>query len=356
MNQTTKLRNMTSIYLSCGDKMLLLYRQGGRVVNNVWVSSAGGHFEESELNDPETCVLRELEEELSITEDMLEGLQLRYVTLRRIKGEIRQNYYYFAELPGGTEMSLSSDEGELKWVSMPDMLQLEMPFTAKCMLEHYLEIGREKDIIYGGIADGTKVVFTEMPDFGAYPTRTEAEKILQEAEGCNPGPWGNHSRIAASCAEKIALLCDDMDSEKAYVVGLLHDIGRKFGVKHLGHVYDGYHYMRDLGYGDVARICLTHSFSITDLSCYIGNRDIPTEQQEEINTLLHSTTYDDYDLLIQLCDALAGAEGVLDMEERMADVKRRYGSYPQEKWERNLYLRKYFEEKTGRDLYEIVRQ
>lgn len=189
----------------------------------------------------------------------------------------------------------------------------------------------------------------------AYPTRVEAEKLLREAESCNPGPWGNHSRIAASCAEKIAALCDDMDSEKAYVVGLLHDIGRKFGVKHLGHVYDGYHYMRDLGYGDAARICLTHSFSIPDLSCYIGNRDISPEQQQEINDLLHATKFDDYDLLIQLCDALAGAEGVLDMEERMAGVKRRYGSYPQEKWERNLYLREYFEKKTGRDLYEIVR-
>lgn len=32
-------------------------------------------------------------------------------------------------------------------------------------------------------------------------------------------------------------------------------------------------------------------------------------------------------------EALAGAEGVLDIEERMADVKRRYGVYPQEKWE-----------------------
>lgn len=165
MNQTIKLRNMTSIYLSCDDKMLLLYRQGGRVVNNVWVSSAGGHFEENELNNPEACVLRELEEELSITKDMIKDLRLRYVTLRRTKGEIRQNYYFFAELPDGMEMNLSSDEGELKWVLMEDMLQLEMPFTAKCMLGHYLEFGRKTDIIYGGVADGVKVVFTELPDF-----------------------------------------------------------------------------------------------------------------------------------------------------------------------------------------------
>lgn len=40
------LRNMASIYISKGDKMLLLYRQGSSVGNDVWVGSAGGHFEE----------------------------------------------------------------------------------------------------------------------------------------------------------------------------------------------------------------------------------------------------------------------------------------------------------------------
>ena len=53
---------MTGIYLSCTGQMLLLYRQGGRVVNDRWVASAGGHFEKDELNDPKACVLRELKE------------------------------------------------------------------------------------------------------------------------------------------------------------------------------------------------------------------------------------------------------------------------------------------------------
>ena len=43
------------------------------------------------------------------------------------------------------------------------------------------------------------------------PTREEAEKLLKEAEECNPGPWGNHSRVVAHCAERIAEECGDID-------------------------------------------------------------------------------------------------------------------------------------------------
>ena len=46
---TAKLRNMTSLYIFKGDKALLLYRQGSRVVNDMWIGSAGGHFEPEEL-------------------------------------------------------------------------------------------------------------------------------------------------------------------------------------------------------------------------------------------------------------------------------------------------------------------
>ncbi len=35
-----KLRNMTSVYLTRGSKILLLYREGSRVANHVWIGSA----------------------------------------------------------------------------------------------------------------------------------------------------------------------------------------------------------------------------------------------------------------------------------------------------------------------------
>lgn len=142
-----------------------------------------------------------------------------------------------------------------------------------------------------------------------------------------------------------------MDAEKAYVLGLLHDIGRKFGVRHLGHVSDGYRFMMSLGYDDAAKICLTHSFNNHTVDEYIGKLDVSEEEMEMIKTELARTVYDDYDRLIQLCDSLAGAEGVLDIEDRMNDVKKRYGSYPQDKWDSNMRLKRYFEEKMKKDIY-----
>jgi len=186
------------------------------------------------------------------------------------------------------------------------------------------------------------------------PSREEAERIIKEAEAINPGPWGDHCRVAAHCAESIAARCEGMNPDKAYVIGLLHDIGRRFGGRHLGHVADGFSYMMSLGYDEVARICLTHSFNNQSMDGYIGKIDTTEEELALIQTELAKITMDDYDRLIQLCDSLAGAEGVLDMEERMGDVKCRYGYYPEDKWNINLALKKLFEDRMNADLYVVV--
>lgn len=160
-----KLRNMTSIYITKGDEMLLLFRQCGRVVSDTWVGSAGGHFEENELNDPRACVLRELKEELGISESGIRNLLLRYVTLRRMKGEIRQNYYFFAELDNEVGDYIVSTEGISRWFTFSELSALEMPYTAKFVVEHYLRIGRRTNDMYVGVADGKRVDFTELPEY-----------------------------------------------------------------------------------------------------------------------------------------------------------------------------------------------
>lgn len=159
-----KLRNMTAIYLLKGERVLLLYRQGGRVVNNVWTGSAGGHFEPDELNDAKACVLRELKEELGLLPEDLEGLVLRYVTLRYTKGEIRQNYYFFAELKDSIDENLVSNEGECRWFSMDEISSLEMPFTAKYVIEHFGKTGRFTATLYTGVTHSEGVEFVELPE------------------------------------------------------------------------------------------------------------------------------------------------------------------------------------------------
>lgn len=188
------------------------------------------------------------------------------------------------------------------------------------------------------------------------PSKAYAEQLLHEAELCNPGPWGKHSRTAAHCAQKIAIHCVGLDSDKAYILGLLHDIGRRFGVRHLGHVSDGYRYMMSLGFDEAARICLTHSFNNHNVAEYIGKFDTLPEEYQLICEELANIQFDDYDRLIQLCDALAGNGCVLDIEERMMDVKVRYGFYPMAKWNQNLWLKSYFETKMGMDVYSACDQ
>jgi len=88
-----------------------------------------------------------------------------------------------------------------------------------------------------------------------FPSRETAEALLEEALPHNPGPWGDHSRTAAHCAECIA----------------------------------------------------------------------------------------------------KASHGVLGIEERMLDVKRRYGAYPQHKWDINVALKAHFEQLCGgRSIYEVV--
>lgn len=159
-----ELCNLTSIYISSKQKILMLYRIGSRVVEPSWCG-IGGHFEKAELNDARACVLRELYEEIKIPESALENLSLRYITLRLKKGEVRQNYFFFADLKPDFDVDLLCDEGKPEWVSYKDVLKKEMPYTAKYVLRHYIETGKNTTSIYGGIATNTAVQFIELKEF-----------------------------------------------------------------------------------------------------------------------------------------------------------------------------------------------
>ena len=159
---TGKLRKMASVYLRKGDNLLLLYRQGASIVSNMWIGSAGGHFENDELNDARACMLRELKEELQINEESLHNISLRYITLRYTDGEIRHNYYFFADLSDDVIHLPESCEGKTQWFNMEELSSIVMPFTARFVIDHYLTTGQFNDALYGGIADQHQVHFHKL--------------------------------------------------------------------------------------------------------------------------------------------------------------------------------------------------
>lgn len=157
------LRNMTSLFFVEEDGLWCLFRRGSRVANNKYVGACGGHFEESELSSPEACVLREMEEELGLPSSRISDLNLRYVTIRYMGHEIRQNYYFFARLTG--DRHLSSTEGDLCFFTWKQLEHIDMPVSARHMMDHYLRVGRFDENRYAGITEPGGSRFVKLQHF-----------------------------------------------------------------------------------------------------------------------------------------------------------------------------------------------
>lgn len=163
-NPAHDLRSMTALYIIRGNELLLLYRIGSRVVGNSYTGTAGGHMEPDEVSSARACILRELQEETGLTSQDIEGLTLRYVTLRLKNGEIRQNYYFFASLKDDNR-TVVSNEGRLEWHPMDALEDLPMPHTARQMLYHYVNEGRHTNLLYGAVSMQDDAVFTPLNEF-----------------------------------------------------------------------------------------------------------------------------------------------------------------------------------------------
>lgn len=188
------------------------------------------------------------------------------------------------------------------------------------------------------------------------PTLEEAKEILAEAERLNPGPWVQHSINVGKAAELIAKKDNEIDSDIAFILGMLHDIGRRFGVTNERHCIDGYNFAKAKGYDLWARICITHSYLCKNVQDVCGNRDCTVEERNFVKEYLENIEYTTYDRLIQLCDAIALPSGLCLLEKRLVDVVMRYGfnEYTLDKWKTTFDIQRYFEERIGMSIYRIL--
>jgi 8-oxo-dGTP diphosphatase len=119
----------------------------------MWIPGAGGHFEDGEMNDPEACLWREVNEELGLPPEAFANVKLRYIAYRYSGEQIRINYYYFGYLREGISRNLTNNEGELQWFTLQDVPNCDMPLSLRACFNHYMDISYCNDYVY--VAVGT---------------------------------------------------------------------------------------------------------------------------------------------------------------------------------------------------------
>lgn len=188
-----------------------------------------------------------------------------------------------------------------------------------------------------------------------YPTVEEALKELEEGYKINPTRWVYHAKYTGEAARNIASYAN-LDSERAYVYGLLHDIGRRVGFTGIRHIVDGYNYAIEKGWDEIAKISLTHSFATNYPAINPSMMDLTDEEFEFVKNYLAQTEFDDYDRLIHMCDNIALHSGYVLMEKRMVDISMRHGvhSGTVKRWEELFKIKEYFEEKMGKSIYSVL--
>jgi putative nucleotidyltransferase with HDIG domain len=188
------------------------------------------------------------------------------------------------------------------------------------------------------------------------PSREQADAFIKVAQSLNPGPWIQHSFFVAEAAEAIAQHLPNLDSETAFVLGYLHDIGRRVGITDMRHILDGYYFLKDKGFEEAARICISHSFPIKEIDSVAGKWDCTKQEFEFLKDYLSNVDFDDYDRLIQLCDAVALPSGLCLMEKRLVDVAMRYGvnEYSLPRWRAYFTIQEDFEKAIGCSIYKVL--
>ena len=150
----------------------------------------------------------------------------------------------------------------------------------------------------------------------------------------NTSSWLSHSLfesiLCGQLAETIGL-----DSNKAKILGLLHDIGRK-QTHDFSHTIRGYEMLVDLGWENEAIACLTHSFLAggrcssneqAEPGFYVDDEGIshfdPEVKKDDVTLFLEKYQYTDYDLILNIADLMATDKEIVSPLDRIVDIASR---------------------------------
>lgn len=164
--------------------------------------------------------------------------------------------------------------------------------------------------------------------------------------------WILHSIYVGLAARRIAHELN-LDEDYALTIGYMHDIGRM--IKHIGHPVEGYKYLTSLGYPDIARYSITHSFINNIIPNTAGGGPKDKESYEYIDNYLDSIEVNIYDNIVQLCDLFCLETGFTTFEKRILDITKRKGIYPNsnEHFKSIMELKDKIEMMMGKKIYDL---
>ena len=164
--------------------------------------------------------------------------------------------------------------------------------------------------------------------------------------------WILHCLFVGQAAGRIARALN-LNVDYARTIGYMHDIGRI--IDHSNHTIEGYRYLDNLGYPEIGRYCLTHSFIDNIIPNTAGGGPKDKESYNFIKNYLDSIDLNIYDNIVQLCDLFCLETGYTTFEKRILDITKRKGVYPNslDHLKSIIVLRERIEKMMGRSIYSL---
>ncbi len=167
----------------------------------------------------------------------------------------------------------------------------------------------------------------------------------------------DHCLSVAFISKKIAQASSNLDPEKSYIYGLLHDAGRIKDERTEGifHGLTGFDYLVSHNMPDAARIAFTHCFYEPQLN--LSMYRMKPQDYVRSRELLKSLSFNDYDYLAQLADILNDCGRQCTIEYRFDSVAKRHNLNDQvvkASIKKMNELKKYFDEKCRCNIYDLL--